>query len=76
MLGYIKTSNNSCQLKNNNQIICQENQINNGLNICICQQGYFNVSGQCVKDKPCPLNSLKTQDGNCTCLPNFFNISG
>jgi len=65
-------ANNICQ---SNQNGCPANSINNGLGYCICQQGFYNISGSCQAIQPCPLNSIRQSNGSCLCNQGYTNIS-
>jgi hypothetical protein len=64
--------NNICTY---NQTDCQANAYNNGLGACICQQGYYNISGTCRNIQSCPLNSTLQANGSCLCNQGYLNIS-
>ena len=38
---------------------CKANSYDNGLGICVCNQGYYNQNGECVFGTICPQNSIK-----------------
>lgn len=64
--------NFACQI---NQNECPSNSFNNGLGVCVCQQGYYNSSGVCQISSFCPVNSKLLANGTCLCNQGYFNIS-
>ena len=55
---------------------CGPDAYNNGLGICVCNQGKYFSNGNCLMGAPCGPNSKKADDGSCICDAGFKNYNG
>lgn len=59
-----------------NSANCGPNSYNNGLGICVCNQGCYFLNNACVAGTPCSANSHRAADGSCVCDSGFTNYNG
>jgi hypothetical protein len=59
-----------------NSASCGPNSYNNGLGICVCNQGCYLLNNSCVVGTQCNANSHRAADGTCACDTGFTNYSG
>lgn len=59
-----------------NSAACGPNSYNNGLGICVCNQGCYFLNNACVPGIPCSANSYRASNGSCVCESGFTNYSG
>jgi len=66
----------SSSSSSSSSVSCGANSFNNGLGVCICNQGFYFNNGACIAGAACGANSERSSTGACVCITGFTSYNG
>jgi hypothetical protein len=70
------STQNSSPVSGSSSSTCGPNSYNNGLGVCVCNQGSYFSNNACVVGVQCGANSQLASNGSCACNQGFTNYGG